>query len=86
MAQEVQQLLDGGLPHAPPPQQLARDAHALRPLHGLDLPQLGQVCDHIGGWKASKKGCLEPEGQPLHQRVTMLGQLCPPQSRLAHPT
>lgn len=38
VAQEVQQLLDGGLPHAPPPQQLPSDAHALRPLHRLDLP------------------------------------------------
>lgn len=49
VAQKVQQLLDGGLPHPPPPQQLPGDAHALHSLHGLDLPQLGQVCDHIGG-------------------------------------
>lgn len=32
-AQEVQQLLHGGLSHAPPPQQLPGDAHALHPLH-----------------------------------------------------
>lgn len=55
VAQEVQQLLDSGLPHAPPPQQLSCDAHTLGPLHGLDLPQLGQVCDHVGGWKVSRK-------------------------------
>lgn len=33
VAQEVQQLLDGGLPHPPPPQQLPGDAHTLHPLH-----------------------------------------------------
>ena len=58
VAQQVQELLDGGLPHAPPPQKLSCDAHALGPLHGLDLPQLGQVCDHVGGWKVSTKKYL----------------------------
>lgn len=32
-AQEVHQLLDCGLPHPPPPQQLPGDAHALHPFH-----------------------------------------------------
>lgn len=52
VTQEVHQLLDSGLPHGPPPQQLPGDAHSLDSLHGLDLPQLGQVGDHIGSWKA----------------------------------
>lgn len=69
-AQKVHQLLDGGLPHPPPPQKLPRDAHALHPLHRLDLSQLGQVCDHIRGWKASErpsqrqKGSTSTRGSP----------------------
>lgn len=64
VAQQVQELLDGGLPHAPPPQELSCDAHALGPLHGLDLPQLGQVCDHVGGWKVSTKKYKSQKGSP----------------------
>lgn len=83
VAQEVHQLLDGGLPHPPPPQHLPGDAHALHPLHRLDLPQLGQICDHVGGWRVNKRICLESDRQSLHERATTLARLCP--EHLLHP-